>query len=95
MDEREQGIEFGDLADDLEAHDYPVSADELREEYGDRTLGLSDGETTFGEALLATDREFDGPEDVKRSVFNGIESDAVGQEGYSDRGAGEFDTDTA
>lgn len=94
MDEREQGVEFGDLADDLEAHDYPASAEELREEYGDRRLGLPDGETTFGEALFV-DREFEDADDVRVAVLNGVESDAVGQEGYSDRGAGEFDTDTA
>jgi hypothetical protein len=86
MDERTQGIEFGDLADDLESHDYPADAAELRDAYGDRTLEIPNGETTFGDALLVDDQTFESADEVEQAVLNGIGSEAVGNEGYSDRG---------
>ena len=35
----------------IDAHSYPTTAAELREEYGDLELTLPNGEETFGEAL--------------------------------------------
>lgn len=94
--DREQGIDFGELDDELESHDYPASKDRLVEEYGDRELELPGGEMTFGEALEGyepTDGEFDDAEDVRSAVMNMVDSEAVGREGYSDRGVESTTTD--
>jgi len=39
-DSREQGVEFGPLADELEDEEYPMDLETLLERYGDHELGL-------------------------------------------------------
>ncbi|XVH30396.1 DUF5789 family protein [Haloferacaceae archaeon DSL9] len=89
-DSRELGVEFGDLDDELEAHDYPATVDELVDEYGDYELELPGGEETFGEALGPyqedPDEEFHDADEVRQAVLNMVGSEAVGRERYSDRG---------
>ncbi|USZ69539.1 hypothetical protein NGM10_07345 [Halorussus salilacus] len=88
-DSRELGIEFGDLEDDLEGEDYPVSADELLDRYGDREVGMSDGTQSFREVLVTGgDEEFESADEVKQTVLNRVGGEAVGRQGYSDRGTG-------
>jgi len=88
-DDRELGIDFGDVEDDLESEDYPVSADELLDRYGDREIGMSNGTESFREVLVTGgDEEFESADEVKQTVLNRVGSEAVGREGYSDRGAG-------
>jgi hypothetical protein len=87
-DDRELGIDFGDVEDDLENEDYPVSADELLDRYGDREIGMSDGTESFREVLVTGgDEEFESADEVRQAVLNRVGSEAVGREGYSDRGA--------
>ena len=88
---REQGVEFGDLAEKLESHDYPATASELVADYGDHELELPNGEETFAEALgpLADsddEETYESAEEVRQTVLNMVGSEAVGREGYSDRG---------
>lgn len=86
-EDRQMGIELGDLNDDLESHDYPATADELTEEYGDRELDLSNGSKTFDEVLEPVDeKSYESAEEVRQDVFNFVGSEAVGREDYSDRG---------
>lgn len=86
-DDRQMGIELGDLNDDLESHDYPATAEELVGEYGDRELELSGGSETFGEILEpAGEKSYESAEEVRQDVFNFVGSEAVGREDYSDRG---------
>jgi hypothetical protein len=95
-DERKQGVDFGDLDDELDAHDYPAAKDELVEEYGDHELDLPKGEMTFEEALEGydpTDGEFEDADDVRSAVKNMVDAEAVGREGYSDRGVESETTD--
>lgn len=91
-DGREQGVELGDLAEDLESLSYPVEKETLLSEYGDRELELPDGSETLAEVLepLQMD-EFESVEDVRQSIFNMVGSEAVGRQGYTDRGTGEAD----
>lgn len=89
-DRREQGVEFGDLADELESHDYPATASELVEEYGDHELELPNGEETVEDVLgplaESDDETYESAEEVEQVVLNMVGDDAVGREGYSDRG---------
>lgn len=91
---REQGVELGDLDDDLATHDYPATAQELLDAYGEREIDLVDGTKRFGVVLApyiheteGEDQEtFDSAEEVRTAVLNLVGSDAVGREEYSDRG---------
>lgn len=87
---RKLGVEFGALNEELESHDYRATKAELVDTYGDRTLGLPDGETTFAAALepFESDGGFGSAAEVRQAVLTMVGSDAVGRERYSDRGIG-------
>jgi hypothetical protein len=88
-DDRELGLDFSNIEDDLESEDYPISADELLDRYGDREIGTSGGSESFGEVLVTGgDEEFESADEVKQTVLNRVGQEAVGRKGYSDRGAG-------
>jgi len=85
--DREMGVELGDLNDDLEAHDYPASSEELIEEYGDRELDLPKGSKSFDEVMEpVSEKTYEEADGVRQDIFNFVGSDAVGRENYSDRG---------
>lgn len=86
-DTREHGIEFGGLASDLEDESYPLSHETLLSRYGDRELGLSGEQVTLREILSPEqEQEYEDAESVRQAVFTMVGDDAVGREGYSDRG---------
>lgn len=90
---REQGVEFGSLAGDLESVNYPVETSGLLSDYGDRSVNLQDGSETLDEVLGPLDeRTFDSPEDVMQTVIGMVGDQAIGRKNYSDRG-GEIETD--
>jgi hypothetical protein len=85
---REQGIDFGDLDEKLRTVDYPVSTETLRRMHGDHELDLVDGSTTLGDALETLDETtFSSADGVVRAVKTVVGTDAVGREGYTDRGS--------
>jgi hypothetical protein len=86
---RELGVEFGELDDELETHEYPTTADALVDEYGDHELELPNGEESFGEVLgpyTDADQQFTDAGEVRQAVLNMVGDGAVGEAGYSDRG---------
>lgn len=88
-DSREQGIDIGPLADELEDHSYPTTTSELVDEYGHYEVDLPDGSQSFGEILggiEGIDEEYESADEVRQMLYNMVGSDAVGREGYSDRG---------
>ena len=87
-DQREMGVDLGPLAEELKAHDYPTTNETLVEEFGDRELVLADGSETLREVLGETpdDETYDSAEEVRQMIFNMVGAEAVGREGYSDRG---------
>lgn len=85
-DETEMGVDFGDLEEELENHDYPADTEELLDAYGDETVTFSEGEATFRELLEPTgDQEFDSEDDVRQMVFTMVGDEAIGRKNYSDR----------
>lgn len=86
-DTREQGIEFGALADDLENESYPLSHEELLGRYGDREIGLIGKQTTLREVLSPeNEQKYEDEESVRQAVFGMVGDEAIGREEYSDRG---------
>lgn len=88
-DSREQGVDIGPLADELDDHSYPATTSELVDEYGDYEIELPDGTQSFGDVLgtlEGDDEEYDSADEVRQMIYNMVGSGAVGREGYSDRG---------
>jgi hypothetical protein len=83
---REQGIEFGDLAEKIDTHTYPVTSTDLIEAYGDYELELPDGTRTLRDLFEPfQDEQFQSPADARQTVFNVVDEGAIGRKGYSDR----------
>lgn len=86
-DTREQGIEFGSLAEDLENESYPITHDELLRRHGDNTIEFVDGSSTLREILESEEeQEFEDTESVRQAIFAMSNDEAVGRDEYSDRG---------
>jgi hypothetical protein len=85
---RLNGVEFDELREPLESLEYPVSNGTLLDRFGSREIGLVDGNTTLEEVLSRDpdDRTYRSAEAVQRAVVRLVGSDAVGREGYTDRG---------
>lgn len=89
-DNREQGVAFGDLRDDLETESYPLSKGTLLDRYGDRTVEHSNGTSSLSSLLEPLGVEtFESPEAVSQGVLNMIGEGAEGRTDYSDRGTAE------
>ena len=91
---REQGVDIGSLADELEAHSYPATNSEIIDEYGDHELELPDGSQSLGKVLgrlEGEDEEYESADEVRQMIYNMVGSEAVGRENYSDRGQVETD----
>lgn len=97
QDSRKLGVEFGELDDELETHEYPTRVDTLVEEYGDHELELPSGEESFREVLgpytEEPDQQFNDPGEVRQAVLNMVGTEAVGEPRYSDRGIESEDDD--
>lgn len=95
-DSREQGVEFGPLADELEEQEYPLSKETLLSRLGDREVVLTDATRTLRELIepLGED-EFESPQDVRQSVLDMTGDEAIGRKDYTDRaGQGESDDES-
>ncbi len=75
-----------DATEAFEAHDYPMTTEELIEAEGDTTLELPNGTETVGDALGRSAPEtFETAEDAMLTTCAGLSSKAIGRKGYSDR----------
>ncbi len=84
---RQQGVEFGSLADELEREGYPMSREELVETYGTREIGLPNGDEPLSDVLEPLgETTFDSAEDVIQRVIGTVGEGAIGRKGYTDRG---------
>lgn len=87
-DNRESGIDFGALADDLDEASYPMTKAEVLDRFGDRHLEEADGATTLRDVLAASgDDEYRNAEAVRQAIMNLIGDQAIGRKDYTDRGA--------
>ncbi|WIV68413.1 DUF5789 family protein [Natrialbaceae archaeon AArc-T1-2] len=83
---RELGVELGDLATQLRDHDYPASQDELLSAYGDRELEVAEETTTLEELIgPLNEEEYRSYDEVEGAIMNMVGDEAIGRKNYSDR----------
>lgn len=88
-DTRQQGIEFGAFEDTMESLDYPIDHADLVAQHGDAELELPDGTSSLEDVLdplQDEDQTYHDAEELETMILNMVGDDAVGREGYSDRG---------
>ncbi|ADB59338.1 conserved hypothetical protein [Haloterrigena turkmenica DSM 5511] len=85
-DDRQLGVDLGELGDDLESADYPMSEDELMERYGDEEIEM-EGNTTTLEELIGplNQEEYQDYGDIETAIMNMVGDEAIGRKNYSDR----------
>lgn len=84
---REQGVEFGPLADELTDEDFPLDNATLLEMYGEREIHLEDGSETLDNVLGPLgETTFDSADDVMQDVIGMVGDEAIGRKNYTDRG---------
>lgn len=95
-DERDRGVDFEGLEDELASYDYPTTVGDLVDDYGDHELKHSNGSVTLRELLepASADQELESEDEARTTILNFVGSDAVGAEGYSDRGTDADNDDT-
>ena len=85
-DEREMGVEFGELGDELDEISYPVTTEELLEEHGDATLEFQGSEATLAELLEPMgDQTYESKNGIQQAALNMVGDEAIGRKNYSDR----------
>ncbi|WP_121744458.1 DUF5789 family protein [Natronorubrum halophilum] len=83
---RELGVEFGELAGQLEEHSYPSTNEELVEAYGEHVLEFPNGTESVGDILGSFANEtYESPSEARQALFNMVDSRAIGRRYYSDR----------
>lgn len=90
-EDRQQGVQLCEFGEAIEAVDYPTTADALVARFGEMEVTLTDGAETVAELLGPLDDEFEGPEEVRQTVYNMVGDEAVGRERYTDRTTGDGD----
>lgn len=85
-DSRASGVGFRSLGEKLGDEPFPMANRELLARHGDHELELADGTATLAEVLAPLEREYEDVESVRRAVLTMVGEDAVGPEGYTDRG---------
>ena len=84
---RDMGIEFGDLKDDLANEEYPLTKEEVVDRYGDRELEHASGSSSVREVLGPEGPdEFESQDELHQTILNMVGTEAVGRARYSDRG---------
>ncbi|WP_137283960.1 DUF5789 family protein [Halorussus salinisoli] len=84
---REMGVEFGELAGNLDSHEYPATTREIADAFGDLEITYSDGSETLAALLAPIDDTYNSAAEVRQAVLNAVGSGAVGRKGYTDRGS--------
>lgn len=77
---------FRQTTDLLETQSYPITAEELAEEYEDHELTLPNGAENLGSVIERTGEEsFESAFEAQQAVFASLSHKAIGRKGYSDR----------
>ncbi|MDJ1431425.1 hypothetical protein [Halostagnicola sp. A-GB9-2] len=85
-DNRELGVELGDLGDELEEREYPASQDDILEDHGDAELDMGEETTTLAEILEPLNEdEYESSDEVEQAIMNMVGDEAIGRKNYSDR----------
>jgi hypothetical protein len=87
--DREEGVDFTDINPALEDISYPITADELIEQHGDREFGRTNADPITVEEVFDHMGEdtFESADEVRQMALSQMPRDSVGRERYSDRGA--------
>ena len=86
--DREEGVDFTEFGPVLEEISYPITTDELVEQYGDHELGRTNADPITVRELFnfMGDDTFESSEEARQMIMSQMPRESVGRTNYSDRG---------
>jgi hypothetical protein len=86
--DRVEGVDFSDVEPLLEDATYPITAEEVVDEYGDQELERTNAEPITIEELFSYmgDTTFESFEELQQMLLGQMPQDSDGRTNYSDRG---------
>ncbi|WP_123538244.1 DUF5789 family protein [Halosimplex salinum] len=92
-DDHEMGVEFGSIEHVFEAVSYPVTAEELVDQYGDAEIERTSADPISIADLFdgMGDQTFESDEELRQGMLNMMPAESVGRQHYSDRGGSDQD----
>lgn len=65
---------------------FPVSSEELAEQYGDQSIDMANETESLGSVFdrLEDEEEYDNPEQVREAVYGAVTGEAAGSEEYNE-----------
>lgn len=73
---REYGIEFGSLTEQLAAHEYPATTEEIVDAYGDQSIELQKGARTLKEVFSSTAQD---PDESNEMAYQSVSYESAGE----------------
>ncbi|GAB3667060.1 DUF5789 family protein [Halopiger thermotolerans] len=89
-----RSLEIGSVADLFTDATFPMTTDEVLEEYADVEITYPRESDTLRTILETSGHEtYESRNELELAILNGVRRDAVGRPRYSDRGDSPHDTD--
>lgn len=84
--EKIRSLEQSAIDDVLNDHEFPITTEEVIEQYGDLEIDYQHGVETLGSILQTSGMEtYETGDEIELAILNGVSRDAVGRPRYSDR----------
>lgn len=75
-----------DAEETFSTQTFPMTTEEVIEEYGEMELELPNGNNNLGDVLSrCPDEEYEDPEAALEAAYGMLGEEAIGRKGYSDR----------
>lgn len=85
--EQIRSLEQSEIDDVLNDHEFPITTEEVIEEYGDAEIGYPNGSERLADILETSGMEtYESADEFELAILNGVGREAVGRPRYSDRG---------
>lgn len=86
-DDEVRSLELGAVTEVFESDRFPITTEELIEDYGDCEIGYPNGSERLSDILETSGMEtYETADEVELAILNGVGREAVGRPRYSDRG---------
>lgn len=92
-DNREMGVEFGTIEGELEAESYPLTNQNLIEQYGAHEVSHAGGEESIRSLLGEISDTYESSDEVRQAILNMVSQGPEGRQQYTDRGTSLEDED--
>lgn len=86
-DDDVRSLEMDEVTEIFDSNRFPLTTEEIIEEYGDHEIGYPNGSERLADILETSGTEtYENADELELAILNGVGREAVGRPRYSDRG---------